>query len=128
MSGKAATLGYSRAWRRVTKIILPPGIPLLMRQKVRGRQPLPQQGGLIIAPNHLSYADWLAVAVFTYRSGGYPVFLITAGVFDVKYVGAILRKLGQLPVYRSQADAALVLRDAERDLRRGACVIVYPEG
>ena len=38
-----------------------------------------------------------------------------------------MRKLGQLPVYRGQADAALVLRDAEQGLRDGACVIFYPE-
>jgi 1-acyl-sn-glycerol-3-phosphate acyltransferase len=128
MSGRNAERGYSPAWRQFTKIILPPLIHALMRQKVRGRQPLPPEGGLIIAPNHLSYADWLAIALFTHQSGRYPVFLIKSGVFGVKFIGSFLRKLGQLPVYRTQADAALVLRDAERDLRRGACVIVYPEG
>ena len=38
-----------------------------------------------------------------------------------------MRRLGQLPVYRGQSDAALVLRDAEQGLRNGACVIFYPE-
>ena len=42
-------------------------------------------------------------------------------------VGSIVRKLGQLPVYRGQTDAALVLKDAERGIADGACVIVYPE-
>jgi 1-acyl-sn-glycerol-3-phosphate acyltransferase len=36
-------------------------------------------------------------------------------------------KLGQLPVFRGQVDAGLVLRDAERIGREGACVIFYPE-
>jgi 1-acyl-sn-glycerol-3-phosphate acyltransferase len=39
-----------------------------------------------------------------------------------------MRGTGQLPVYRGQSDAALVLRDVEQGLRDGACVIFYPEG
>src|SRR5262249_51543293 len=42
-------------------------------------------------------------------------------------LGAVMRGTGQLPVYRGQADAALVLRDAERGVREGACVVFYPE-
>ena len=38
-----------------------------------------------------------------------------------------MRGTGQLPVYRGQADAALVLRDVEQGLSAGACVIFYPE-
>ncbi len=83
---------------------------------------------MILAPNHLSYADWGTVALFSYESGRYPVFLIKSGVFNVKFVGSLLRKVGQLPVYRGRGDAALVLRDAERAIREDACVIVYPEG
>ena len=37
-------------------------------------------------------------------------------------------KVGQLPVYRGRGDAGLVLKQAERALAAGACVIVYPEG
>jgi 1-acyl-sn-glycerol-3-phosphate acyltransferase len=40
----------------------------------------------------------------------------------------VLLRAGQLPVHRGRADAALVLKQAERDLRDGAAVIVYPEG
>jgi 1-acyl-sn-glycerol-3-phosphate acyltransferase len=125
---KRAERDYSPGWRLFTKIIIPPLTSIAMKRVDSGRENVPRDGGMIIAPNHLSYADWPAVAMFCYRAGHYPVFLIKAGVFDVKYIGSFLRKLGQLPVYRGRADAALVLRDAERGLRRGASVIVYPEG
>jgi 1-acyl-sn-glycerol-3-phosphate acyltransferase len=119
---------YSPGWRQIVGRVLHPLLHLLMKQEQQGQQNLPRTGGVILAPNHLSYADWGAVAVFSYEAGRFPVFLIKSSVFDVKVVGPLLRKLGELPVYRNRNDAALVLRQAEDALRDGQCVIVYPEG
>jgi len=119
---------YSRGWRRFSVLVLEPSLHALIKQKMQGREHIPPDGGVILAPNHLSYADWGTVALFSYESGRYPTFLIKSPIFSVKVIGPILRKLGQLPVYRNRGDAALVLRDAERAVRAGECVIVYPEG
>jgi 1-acyl-sn-glycerol-3-phosphate acyltransferase len=118
---------YSPGWRLISKIILRPLIPALMKNDWRGQENFPATGGMILAANHLSYFDVLALSLFTDRAGRYPVFLAKSSLFSIKVLGPILRKLGQLPVYRGKADAALVLRDAEQGLRDGACVIFYPE-
>lgn len=120
--------GYSRGWRRATMIALPPLIRAMMKRDWRGHEHIPADGGLIVAANHLSYADWAAVALFVYEAGRYPAFLIKSPVFDVKVIGPFLRACGQLPVNRGQTDAALVLKDAERGVRDGECLIFYPEG
>lgn len=119
---------YSRPWRRFTTTVLPPLIKTLMKRDWQGYQHIPAEGGMILAPNHLSYADWGAVALFSHQAGRYPSFMIKSPVFSVKFIGPLLYKVGQFPVYRGGADAALVLRDAEAALRQGACLIVYPEG
>jgi 1-acyl-sn-glycerol-3-phosphate acyltransferase len=124
---KRAVGSYSRAWRGVSKIILRPLIPMLMKLDWHGHEHFPADGGMILAANHLSYADVLALSLFSDHVGRYPVFLAKSTLFDVKGLGYIMRELGQLPVYRGQADAALVLRDAEEGLRRGACLMFYPE-
>jgi 1-acyl-sn-glycerol-3-phosphate acyltransferase len=83
---------------------------------------------VIVAANHLSYADWAAVALFVYEAGRYPAFLIKSSAFNVPVVGPFLRGAGQFPVNRGEAGAALVLRDAERALAHAQCLIFYPEG
>jgi 1-acyl-sn-glycerol-3-phosphate acyltransferase len=127
---KRADGSYSRGWRRLTEVILPPVINGLMGHEWRGQENIrniPADSGLILAVNHLSYADVLAMCLFTYKSGRYPVFLAKSSLFEMRGLRAVMRGTGQLPVYRGQADAGLVLRDAERGLRDGACVIFYPE-
>jgi 1-acyl-sn-glycerol-3-phosphate acyltransferase len=118
---------YSNAWRRVSQAILRPTIRALMKHDWQGQENIPTSGGVIVAANHLSYADVLAVALFCDQAGRYPTFLAKSGLFKIKILGPILLKLGQLPVYRGQADAALVLRDAEQGVKDGACVVFYPE-
>lgn len=125
---KRGSRGYSPAARNATKVLLPPLIRAAMRRDWRGHEHIPRTGGVILAGNHLSYADWAADALFTHEAGRYPAFLIKSGVFDVTVIGPFLRELGQLPVRRGQADAALVLKEAERSLAAGECVIFYPEG
>ena len=119
---------YSPGWRFVAGRGLQILLHALMKHEQQGRQYLPREGGVIVAPNHLSYADWGAVAIFTYESGRFPTFLIKSSIFNVKVIGPFLRVLGQLPVYRNRGDAALVLKSAEAALRNDQCVIVYPEG
>jgi 1-acyl-sn-glycerol-3-phosphate acyltransferase len=110
-------------------IILRPLLRLPIRHRWQGKENFPRTGGVILAPNHLSYADWPTVALFSDAYGHrYPVFMIKSAVFEVKVLGPLMFKLGQLPVYRGRGDAGLVLRQAEQALRAGACVIVYPEG
>jgi 1-acyl-sn-glycerol-3-phosphate acyltransferase len=125
---------YSSGWRRLTKITVPPLTHALMKLDWSGQENIrnvPADSGLILAVNHLSYADILADALFSYSGGRYPMFLAKSSLFEKKALGTLMRQTGQLPVYRGQTDAALVLRDVERALSSGtggSGVIFYPEG
>jgi 1-acyl-sn-glycerol-3-phosphate acyltransferase len=119
---------YSPTWRLISVIVLRPLLTLLIRNKWSGQENIPKSGGVILAPNHLSYVDWGTDALFFQANGRYPTFLIKDGAFKVKGIGPFLYKAGQLPVHRGRADAALVLKQAEEALANGAAVIFYPEG
>ena len=127
MSGRQGRR-YSQAWRNGTKVVLPPLIKSVMKRDWEGYQHFPREGGMIVAANHLSYADWPAMSLFVHEAGRYPAFMIKSSAFDVKLIGPFLRVLGQLPVRRGEADAANVLKVAEQALADGECVIIYPEG
>jgi 1-acyl-sn-glycerol-3-phosphate acyltransferase len=118
---------YSNAWRNVSKIILRPGIRMMMRLDWHGQEHFPREGAMLLAANHLSYMDIFAISLFADSARRYPVFLAKSSLFDIPVLGTVITRLGQLPVYRGQADAALVLREAEMVARSGACVIFYPE-
>jgi 1-acyl-sn-glycerol-3-phosphate acyltransferase len=119
---------YSPAVRRATKVILPLPIKSIMKRDWHGHEHIPRSGGVIVAANHLSYADWAAMALFIHEAGRYPAFLIKSSAFNVKGIGPFLHAAGQFPVNRGTTDAALVLNDAERGLAHGECLIFYPEG
>ena len=82
--------GYSPGWRLFTVTVLRPLLRLLMRHEWQGREYFPRTGGVILAPNHMSYADWPTVALFSDAYGHrYPVFMIKSAVFEVKVLGHI---------------------------------------
>jgi 1-acyl-sn-glycerol-3-phosphate acyltransferase len=118
---------YSKAWRTTSVAILRPLLFTMLKRDWRGRENVPRDGGVIIAANHLSWSDPLALAHFVYESGRYPVYLAKDALFDVKGLGHVLRRLGQIPVFRDRADAGLALREAEEGLRAGECLMFYPE-
>jgi 1-acyl-sn-glycerol-3-phosphate acyltransferase len=121
-------MSHSPAWRALVVAILRPLLFLLLKRDWKGRDNVPRQGGVIIAANHLSWSDPLALAHFVYKAGRFPVYLANAAVFKQAVLGHILRRIGQIPVYRDRSDAGLALRDAEKGLREDQCVIFYPEG
>ena len=128
-AGQPTSYTYSPGWRLFSRIILHPGLRLLMRFRWSGKENIPKTGGIILAPNHMSYADWGSIALFSDGyAKRYPVFMIKSAIFEVKVIGPLMYKFGQLPVFRGRGDAGLVLKQAEQALRAGACVIVYPEG
>lgn len=119
---------YSPLWRLGSVVALIPLLSVLIRHRREGLENVPANGGVILAANHLSYADWAADGLFIHACGRYPEFMIKAPMFEVKGIGLFLRKIGQLPVHRGRSDAAQVLTEAEKRLAAGAVVVFYPEG
>ena len=117
-------------WIRAWVIILFPVSSLFFKLKWRNLQrvPAPEQGGVLIAINHLSHADTILMARLVWSSGRVPRFLIKAGVFDWPIIGRMMHGAGQIPVYRGTADAAQSLKAAVEALERGEAVVIYPEG
>jgi 1-acyl-sn-glycerol-3-phosphate acyltransferase len=116
-------LGYSFA-----AATLRPLAAGLTRPVRLGAEHLPASGGVVVAANHISFADPVVLAHALHDLGRRPRFLAKAEIFSTPVVGALLRSAGQIPVRRRTARAAEALEAAMAAVRRGECVVVYPEG
>lgn len=116
---------------RVGRGIIAPLARLVYRPRVEGRDNVPLDGPVIIASNHLSFIDSIAIPVAAPR----PVqFLAKSTYFEgTGFKGWLSRtfftSIGAIPVRRGAGQAALDALDQQRQLlEEGRAVALYPEG
>jgi 1-acyl-sn-glycerol-3-phosphate acyltransferase len=115
----------------IARLVLRPLFLLFFRPHVRGRENVPATGAFIIASNHLSFIDSMAIPLMSPRRVGY---LAKAEYFTAPGVGGWLTRtlftaLGALPVQRQTHRAAQEALDtAMTVLTAGGGFGIYPEG
>jgi 1-acyl-sn-glycerol-3-phosphate acyltransferase len=90
----------------------------------RGVENIPREGGLIITPNHQTYADPPLVTIPVRRRVYYMAW---DRLFDVPLLGQLIRLLRAFPVDIYSNDPGAV-REARRLVQEGAAVMIFPEG
>jgi 1-acyl-sn-glycerol-3-phosphate acyltransferase len=123
-------LGRIGFWYRLAVVILKPLMLLLTKRRWSGFENVPKEGGVIVAANHISYVDPIALAdAILFSTGRLPRYLAKASLFKGNgIVGRTMRGAGQIPVHRNTADASAALKDAVLALHRGELITIYPEG
>ena len=117
-------------WYALAVVLLKPLAVLSARRQWRGVEHVPEQGGLIIAANHISHADPIFLAEYVvYGTGRIARFMAKSTLFEGNgLVPRVMRGADQIPVHRQTSDASLALRDAVAALHAGECIVIYPEG
>jgi 1-acyl-sn-glycerol-3-phosphate acyltransferase len=108
--------------------LVKPALLLFTRHRWSGGEHLPARGGAVLVANHASHLDPLTFAHFVHEQGRVPRYLAKAALFDVFFVGWVLRSTGQIPVHRLSSDASVAFEAAVASVRDGKLVVVYPEG
>jgi 1-acyl-sn-glycerol-3-phosphate acyltransferase len=110
---------------------VPPVARLIWRPTVRGLDNVPATGGVILASNHLSFADSIVIPCVVPRK---VAFLAKSDYFTGSGIKGAVSKawfegMGMLPVDRDDSKAALAsLETALEVLGRGEAFGIYPEG
>lgn len=96
------------------------------RLEVAGLEHLPASGPVLLAGNHDSYWDPVAVGVAALDHRQIRA-LAKSSLWKVKGLGPVLDGMGQIPIERGKSDTAAMDR-AVAELRAGACIGIFPEG
>jgi 1-acyl-sn-glycerol-3-phosphate acyltransferase len=110
---------YRAAWLP-TRFLL----HLLFGYRTEGAEKVPEKGPVILAANHLSILDPIAIGAGIKR----PVsFLARADVFRLPVLSWLLPRLYAIPVERGTGDLSAI-KGAIRALERGIAFGIFPEG
>ncbi|GLY69856.1 lysophospholipid acyltransferase family protein [Amycolatopsis taiwanensis] len=118
-------------YRLLKYVLLGPLLRLLWPARVIGAENIPEQGGVILASNHLAVADSFFMPIRVRRRVTFPA---KQEYFTEKGFKGRLKKwffigAGQIPIDRSSGSAAQAALDtAIRLLREGHLLGIYPEG
>jgi 1-acyl-sn-glycerol-3-phosphate acyltransferase len=112
-------------WFSLAIDLLWPLLAIFTRLRFRGT--LPEKGGLLLASNHLSNADPVTVTAFALAAGRIPRFLAKASLWRVPLVRNVVRSGGHIAVERDTAQARGAYHGAVDAIRRGECVLFFPE-
>ncbi len=92
-----------------------------------GTEHIPHHGPAILAVNHRSYFDPLAISLAAARAGRNPRFLGKKEVFDAPVLGQIATLMGGIRVDRGTGSDA-PLKAAADGLEAGEVIVILPEG
>lgn len=115
----------------VAHAVVPPLAKAVWRPRVEGLDNVPRTGPVLVASNHISFADSMVIPIVVPRK---VVFLAKEDYFTGTGVrGALMRGwfegLGMVPVDRDDTRSALASLDVALDvLGRGEAFGIYPEG
>jgi 1-acyl-sn-glycerol-3-phosphate acyltransferase len=97
---------------------------ILFRPSVEGRENIPLEGPVLIAPIHRSNVDFAFTLFISPRK---VFFMAKESIFRVPILGPLVTHLGAFPVRRGSADRESMSL-AEEVLRRGYALVLFPEG
>jgi 1-acyl-sn-glycerol-3-phosphate acyltransferase len=117
----------SLGWHTAVSIVKPTLVTFTRHEWIDGDK-LPADGGCVIALNHISHVDPLTLAHIMHDHGRLPRFLAKSGLFDVTFLGAVMKNTGQIPVARMTSDAVSAYSAAVQAVKDGKAVVFYPEG
>jgi len=109
---------------RELRLLLLVALVTFFRFRIKGKHNIPKKGSFIVAGNHTSYLDPIAVGV------SMPMvvhFIAKEELVGPGLFGSVMSKIGMVPVKRGSQDVG-VIKESLKYLRQGQVVGIFPEG
>jgi len=105
-------------------IALNPIFKILFRWEVKGKENIPQKGGVILAAHHESYLDPMLVGTASPRE---LYFLAREELFQLGFFSWLIKKVNAIPISREQLQISTLKKSLEI-LKSGKVLLLFPEG
>ncbi len=96
----------------------------VFRIRIKGRENIPKEGGVIFAFNHRSYWDPVIAGVTCPRRLS---FMAKEELFKNPIFGGLIKGLGAFPISRGRGDIGAI-KGAFKILRANNAMLIFPEG
>lgn len=108
---------------QISKIVLTIFFKVFNRLEIIDYHNLPDEGGFIVAANHVSYLDPPIIGVALRRK---PIFIAKEGLFKIPFIGTFV-KYFSFPLNRNKPQPSTI-KEAVCRLKNGEVIVVFPEG
>jgi 1-acyl-sn-glycerol-3-phosphate acyltransferase len=98
---------------------------LLFKIEFHGTENIPREGGCIITPNHITYADPIWITIPMPRRVYYMAW---DKPFRIPVLGLLMRMFGAFPVNLDVPGDTSAQREAVELLKKGRALVMFPEG
>lgn len=96
----------------------------MFRVKCVGKENVPKKGGVILAINHKSDFDPVIIGITSPRQLS---FMAKAELFENRFFGGLISRLGAFPVHRGKGDVS-ALKASFKILKDDGAMLIFPEG
>ncbi|HEY7632525.1 MAG TPA: lysophospholipid acyltransferase family protein [Thermoleophilaceae bacterium] len=110
----------------ITMKLCSPIIRRWAQLEVEGLEHMPASGPVLLAGNHDSYWDPIAIGVAAFPRRQIRA-LAKSSLWKIRGLDRVLDGMGQIPIERGSGDQNAMGRAIE-ELRAGACIGIFPEG
>lgn len=98
---------------------------LLYRLHVKGLENIPRTGGALLAPNHVTWIDWILLSLACPR----PIrFVALADYVEGPIIGRLAKQFGVITIVPGSRSVLRSVRAVREAIGRGELVCVFPEG
>jgi len=109
---------------RFSRFVLLAILKIFFLFEVKGRENIPKKGGFILAANHVSYLDPVAVGAACPRT---VHFMARDNLFLKPVLKSWLKAVEVIPLKRNAADLSAI-KTGLRIVRKGGALALFPEG
>ena len=109
---------------QVLKVIVSPIYRLVFNVRVKGKENVPKEGGVLLCPNHIAALDVISIGASCPRQ---ITCIAKKELFTIPVLGWLIKALGGVKIDRGGADVGAI-KAAVSAIDGGKTVVIFPQG